>query len=224
MTKIIKLYLDIGCVYQGDDYIENIYQDIENWNIKDCGIISMLKFEIDTQKRTTEEISFKQILGPMYKKFKCSSKDYRKYTSCILREFKDISLFVTFNGRAFDIPIIINNLNLSEENKDYHIRYFTSRDRDLLDLCILKDIHIKGGLKEIVRRLKIDYDFTVEKGEENVCFLDDFDQYISRYNSRLLTRKRRNEYDIRLLPLLEEKLGFLYEPRSFIDRYHKKWI
>lgn len=224
MTKIIKLYLDIGCTYQGDDYIENIYRDIENWNIKDCGIISMLKFEIDTQKRTTDEISFKQILGPMYKKFKCSITDYRKYTSCVLREFKDVNLFVTFNGRDFDIPIIVNNLNLSEENRDYHIRYFTTRDRDLLDLCILKDIHIKGGLKEIVRRLKIDYDFTVEKGEENVYFLDNFDQCISRYNSCLITRKRRNESDIRILPLLEEKLGFLYEPRSFIDRYHKKWI
>lgn len=242
MTKIIKLYLDIGCSYQGDDYIENIYRDIENWNIKDCGIISMLKLEIDPQKRTTEEVSFKQILGPMYKKFKCSIKDYRKYTSCILKEFKDVNLFVTFNGRDFDIPIIINNLNLSKDNKDYHIKYFTYRDRDLLDLCIIKDIPVKGGLKEITRRLKIDYNFKIdynligynlvdcnlvdydEKGEEDVYFLDNFDQNVSRYNSCLITRKRRNESDIRALPLLEEKLGFLYEPRSFIDRYHKKWI
>lgn len=246
MTKIIKLYLDIGCSYQGNEYIDNIYQDIENWNIKDCGIINMLKLEVDTQKRTTEEISFKQILGPMYKKFKCSIVDYRKYTSCILGELRDIDMVVTFNGRDFDIPIIINNLNISDKNREYHIKYFTNRDRDLLDICIIKDIPIKGGLKEIVRRLKIDYDIIVRREnrrenrkddieenrkdnrkddiEENMCFLDDFDRYIGIYNSRLIARKRRNESDIRVLPLLEEKLGFLYEPRSFVDKYHKRWV
>lgn len=228
MTKIIKLYLDIGCSYQGDEYVDNIYQDIENWNIKDCGIISMLKLEVDIQKRATEEISFKQVLGPMYKKFKCSINDYRKYTSCILKEFKDVDLFITFNGRDFDIPIILNNLNLSEESKDYHIRYFTAKDRDLLDICIIKDIPVKGGLRQITKRFKISYDF-IEKGEDIkeedvICFLDDSDQYTRMYNSSLIIRKRRNESDIRVLPLLEEKLGFLYEPRSFIDRYHKKWV
>ena len=51
MTKIIKLYIDIGCSYRGDEETENIYKDIENWNIKDCGIIGMLKLELDIQKR-----------------------------------------------------------------------------------------------------------------------------------------------------------------------------
>lgn len=225
MPKIIKLYLDIGCSYQGDEYIDNIYQDIENWNIKDCGIINMLKLEIDTQKRTTEEILFKQILGPMYKKFKCSIADYRKYTSCILRELKDIDMIVTFNGRDFDIPIIINNLNISDNNKEYHIKYFTSIDRDLLDICIMKDIPIKGGLKEIIRRLKIDYDSVMRYDRYDRHDRHDiYDRYISMYNSYLLARKRRNESDIRVLPLLEEKLGFLYEARSFVDRYHKRWL
>jgi hypothetical protein len=223
MTKIIKCYLDIGCSYQGDDAIENIYKDIENWNIKDCGIISMLKLEIDTERRTTEEILFKQILGPMYKKFKCSIIDYRKYSSCILKEFKDVGLFVTFNGRDFDIPIIINNLNLSGRQKEYWKEYIFKKDRDLLDSCILRDINVKGGLKYIAKRLNIGYNFT-DSSEEDVCLLNDFDQYIIRYNSSLIARKRRNESDIKVLPLLEEKLGFLYEPRSYVDKYHKKWI
>ncbi len=222
MTKIIKCYLDIGCSYQGDDVIENIYKDIENWNIKDYGIISMLKLEVDTQKRTTEEISFKQVLGPMYKKFKCSINDYRKYTSCILKEFKYVDLIITFNGRDFDIPIILNNLNIPDKNKEHHIRYFAVRDRDLLDLCILKNITVKGGLKKIAERLNIGYNLT-DSSIENVNY-DDFDQYIGKYNSCLIERKRRNESDIKVLPLLEEKLGFLYEPRSFIDKYHKKWV
>ncbi len=223
MTKIIKCYLDIGCSYQGDDAVENIYKDIENWNIKDCGIISMLKLEIDIEKRTKEEILFKQILGPMYKKFKCSIVDYRKYTACILKELKDIDLVVTFNGRDFDIPIIINNLNFSDKNKEYQIRYFAERDRDLLDLCILKNIHVKGGLKKIIERLNIHYNLE-NSSEEDVNFCHNFDQNISKYNSCLIERKRRNESDIKVLPLLEEKLGFLYEPRSYIDKYHKKWV
>lgn len=227
--KIIKLYLDIGCLYQGDENVENIYSDIENWNIKDCGIISMLKLEIDTEKRSTKEIFFRQVLGPMYKKFKCSITDYRKYTSCILKEFKGVDLFITFNGRDFDIPIIINNLNIPEKNREYHLRYFANRDRDLLDLCILRNMPVKGGLKEIVKRLNIYYSFAdidkdinIKDTEQKICLFS-FDEYVNNYNRNLLMKKKRNESDIKVLPLLEEKLGFLYEPRLPIDRYHKRW-
>ncbi len=219
MSKIIKCYIDIGCTYEGFDTRENIYRDIENWNLKDAGIISMLKLEIDIEKRTKNEILFKQILGPMYKKFKCSIADYRIYTSCILKELKDVDLIVTFNGRDFDIPIIINNLNIPDKYKVRHLRYFTNRDRDLLDLCLLKKIPVKGGLKNIAGRLNIDINFT---GEE-ICYLGALDPYVSKYNSCLITRKRRSQNDIKVLPLLEEKLGFLYEPRTFVDKFHKKW-
>lgn len=225
MTKIIKLYLDIGCIYEGDHNIENIYDDIENWNIKDCGIISMIKLEVDIERKTTKEIFFRQILGPMYKKFKCSITDYKKYTSCILKEFKDVDIFITFNGRDFDIPIIINNLNVSDKHKEYHLRYFAERDRDLLDICILKNMTVKGGLREIAKRLKIHNNSTdqeIQDDEQKMCLLS-FDEHINRYNRSLIMKKKRNESDIKILPLLEEKLGFLYEPRLSIDRYHKRW-
>lgn len=220
--KIIKCYLDIGCNYQGEDATQNIYKDIENWNIKDCGIISILKLEIDKEEKTSKEILFRQVLSPMYQKFKCSTEDYRIYSSCILKEFKNVDLFVTFNGRDFDIPIIINNLNLSDRQKSYYSRYFTGRDRDLLDICILKDMPIKGGLRQITKKLNIDV-ASNNDDEDNICFLNDSDIYANKYNYYLMARKRRNESDIKVLPLLEERLGFLYEPRSFIDRYHKKW-
>ncbi len=226
MTKIIKLYLDIGCLYQGDEGIENIYDDIENWNIKDCGIISMIKLEIDIERKTTKELFFRQVLGPMYKKFKCSINDYKKYTSCILKEFKDVDVFVTFNGRDFDIPIIINNLNVSDKNKEYHLRYFAEKDRDLLDLCLLKNMPVKGGLRTIAKKLDIHnnlIDLEMQNDEKKICILSS-DECINRYNRSLLRKKKRNEYDIKVLPLLEEKLGFLYEPRLPIDRYHKRWI
>lgn len=223
MPSMIKCYIDIGCAYQGEESTQNIYDDIENWNINDCGIISILKLEIDPEKRTSKEILFKQVLSPMYNKFRCSDNDYRIYASCILKEFKNVDLFVTFNGRDFDIPIIINNLNLSDRQKQYYVKYFTDRDRDLLDICVLKDMHIKGGLRGITKRLNIEVIDDNHNDDQEICFLNDSDPYINRYNYRLMERKRRNKSDIKVLPLLEEKLGFLYEPRSFVDRHHKKW-
>lgn len=227
MTKIIKLYVDIGCSYRGDEDSENIYKDIENWNIKDCGIIGILKLEIDTEKRTKNEILFRQILSPMHHKFSCSIADYKRYTSCVLKEFKDVDLFVTFNGRDFDIPIMMHNLNFSYNRKETYLKYLLSKDRDLLDLLILKKIPVKGGLEEIIRRMKIDHDLRCkncpEYSKEEVCFLKSFDEDTNKYNNSLKIVKQRNEFDVKILPLLEEKLGYLYEPRLFIDRYHKKW-
>jgi hypothetical protein len=228
MTKIIKLYMDIGCSYKGDADTDNIYEDIENWNIKDCGIIGMLKLEIDTEGRTKNEILFRQILSPMYHKFSCSIADYKRYSSCVLKEFKGVDLFITFNGRDFDIPIILHNLNFSDSRKDIYSRYILSKDRDLLDLLILRKIPVKGGLEKIVKRLHIDHGLRCkncpEYSDEEVCFLKSFDADTNRYNNSLKIVKQRNEFDVKILPLLEEKLGYLYDPRLFIDRYHKNWI
>jgi len=215
MVKIIKCYLDIGCSYQGEETIQNIYKDIENWNIKDCGIISILKLEINKEEKTSKDILFKQVLSPMYHKFQCSIDDYRIYSSCILKEFNNVDLFVTFNGRDFDIPIIINNLNLSEKQKNYYTKFFAERDRDLLDWCILKNISTKGGLREIAENLN-----TINKGHTDV---EQIYEPIGKYNYYLTIKKRKNEKDIRILPLLEKQLGLLYEPRSYADKYHKRF-
>lgn len=223
MTKIIKCYLDIGCNYQGEKSSQNIYNDIDNWNIKDCGIISILKLEIDIEEKTSKEILFRQILSPMYSKFKCSFSDYRIYTSCILKEFKNVDLFVTFNGRDFDLPIIISNLNLSDKYKKYYIKYFTERDRDLLDCCLLRGIDVTGGLRKIIDRLNIGIIDINSINEQEICFLNSYDQYTNRYNYYLMMKKKRNESDIKVLPLLEEKLGYLYDSRTNFDRFHKNW-
>jgi len=228
MTKIIKLYIDIGCSYRGDEETENIYKDIENWNIKDCGIIGMLKLEIDIQKRIKNEILFRQILSPMHHKFSCSIDDYKRYTSCVLKEFKDVDLFITFNGRDFDIPIMMHNLNFSDRLKETYLKLILSKDRDLLDLCIQRHIPVKGGLESIIKRLRIEHNLRCkncpEYSNEEVCFLKSFSNDINRYNNNLKLVKQRNEFDVKILPLLEEKLGYLYEPRLFLDRYHKKWL
>lgn len=227
MTKIKKLYMDIGCSYRGKDDVENIYKDIENWNIKDCGIIGMLKMELDTKERTCKEMLFKQVLSPMYHKFSCSTDDYKKYATCVLKEFKDVDLFITFNGRDFDIPIILHNLNFSENRKRIYSNFVLSKDRDLLDICISKNVNVTGGLEKVIKRLNIDHDLRCkncpEYSEEEMCFLKSFNDEINKYNNNLKMVKQRNEFDVRILPLLEKKLGYLYDPRTFIDRFHKKW-
>jgi len=227
MVKIKKLYMDIGCSYRGRDDVDNIYKDIVNWNIKDCGIIGILKLEIDTEERTYKEILFRQILSPMYHKFSCSVSDYKKYTDCVLKEFKDVDLFVTFNGRDFDIPIILHNLNFSDNRKKIYSKYISAKDRDLLDLCISINVPVQGGLEQIIKRLNIDHDLRCkncpEYSEEEICFLNSFDENINKYNNNLKMVKQRNEFDVRILPLLENKLGYLYDSRSFIDRFHKQW-
>ncbi len=219
--------MDIGCSYRGDGDTENIYEDIEHWNVKDCGIIGMLKLEIDTYQRTKKETMFKQILSPMRHKFSCSISDYERYTSCILKEFKNVDLFVTFNGRDFDIPIVMHNLNFPDDRREVYSKYLMGKDRDLLDLCILRKINVKGGLEEIVKRLKIDHDLRCKNcpkySDEEICFLKSFDESTNRYNNNLKMVKQRNEFDVRILPLLEEKLGYLYEQRIVQDKFHKKW-
>jgi len=227
MTRITKLYVDIGCSYRGDCDTEDIYKDIERWNIKDCGIIGMLKLEIDTEKKIKNEVLFRQILSPMHHKFSCSVSDYKRYTSCVLKEFKNVDLFVTFNGRDFDIPIIMHNLNFSDSRRDIYSKYLMGKDRDLLDLCITNNVSVKGGLEQVVKRLKIEHDLRCKNcpeysiGEE--CFLKSFDESTNKYNNGLKLVKQRNEFDVKILPLLEEKLGYLYEPRTIQDKFHKKW-
>lgn len=227
MTKIVKLYMDIGCSYRGCEDTDNIYKDIENWNIKDRGIIGILKLEIDIKNRTKNEILFRQIISPMYHKFSCSISDYKRYAFCILKEFKGVDLVVTFNGRDFDIPIMMHNLNFPDVRKKIYSNLILSKDRDLLDLLILRKIPVKGGLEKIVNRLKIKSDLRCkncpEYSEEEYCFLNSFDDDTNKYNNSLKLVKQRNEFDVKILPLLEEKLGYLYEPRFFVDKFHKKW-
>jgi len=236
MSKIVKYYIDIGCVYECDGTVVDAYKDFQCWNTKKYGLIGVLKLRLDTEKRTKEEILFKQMFSPYVHQF---TKDLITDISCdnnkegckdilkAFREYRDADLLVTWNGRDFDLPIILNNINFPKEYKQYCLDCIYKKDRDLLDLCILMEINVKGGLQEVVKRLNIDHDLGDKNspvyGDNDVCFLTDFDVGTNKYNNYIKLAKHRNEFDVRMLPLLEERLGFLYEPRSFVDRYHKKW-
>lgn len=236
MSKIIKYYADIGCIYQGDDLIDSVYSDHYNWNIK-YGLIGILKLKIDTEKRTKKEVFFKQIFKPCINTFArnfiydiVSGKnggDDCKDILKIFREYRDADLIIGWNSRDFDIPIIIHNLKYSEKRKKHYLEKINEKDRDLLDLCVLRDISVKGGLSEVVKRLNIEHNFpyknTPEYGNDEMCFLTGFDRDTNIYNNNLKIIKQRNEFDVRILPLLEEKLGYLYTPRIIQDKFHKKW-
>ena len=234
--KITKCYIDIGCVYECDGTVVDAYKAFQCWNTKKYGLIGVLELSLDTEKKTKEEVFFKQIFSPYVHKFAkdliidLSYDSNKKRCEDILRtfgEYRDIDLVVTWNGRDFDLPIIVNNMNFSKEYEQYYLGRINNKDRDLLDLCILRDINVKGGLREVVRRLKIDGclgDKNIPVYNENdICFLTDFDVDTNKYNNYIKLARHKNEFDVRALPVLEEKLGFLYEPRSFIDKYHKKW-
>jgi predicted PolB exonuclease-like 3'-5' exonuclease len=229
MPKIIKYYIDIGCVYECDGTVTDAYKSFQCWDTKKYGVIGVLKLRLDAEKRTKEEIFFKQTFSPYVNKF---AKDLIKDVSCDIikefREYQDEDLVVTWNGRDFDLPIIINNISISKEYREYYLDCISKKDRDLLDVCILREIDVKGGLQEVIKRLKIGHNLgnkffpKYDEGEER--FLTDLYVGANKYNNYVKLAKHRNEFDVRMLPLLEEKLGYLYEPRSYFDKFHKKWM
>lgn len=228
MSEIIKCYLDIGCIYEGDECVDNIYSDYQNWNMKDYGLLGILKLKIDIKKRKKEKIFFKQVFSPNVHRFaRGFVLDIVYRHNNILGEFSeygDVDLIVGWNSRDFDLPIIVNNLGYSRNV----LQQIMEKDRDLMDLCILREISVKGGLEEVVKRLKIDHDLRCkgcpEYSKEEVCFLKSFGMDINRYNNSVKMIKQKNEFDVKILPLLEEKLGYLYDLRIIQDKFHKKWI
>jgi len=229
MSEIIKYYLDIGCIYEGDECIENMYGDSQNWDIKDYGLLGILKLRVDTEKRKKEEMFFKQIFSPHVHQFArrfILDIVYRSKKDILgeFSEYGDIDLIVGWNSRDFDLPIIVNKLGYSR----YVLKKIMEKDRDLMDLCVLREISVKGGLQEVVKRLKIDHDLRCkscpEYSKEETCFLKSFDIGTNRYNNGMKMIKQKNEFDVKILPLLEEKLGYLYNTRIIQDKFHKKWV
>lgn len=236
MSKIIKYYLDIGCIYEGDSGTEYIYNDHQNWSMKDYGLIGILKLKIDTKKKTKEEIFLRQTFSPYIHEFAKNlisdfiwsenNKDIDKDILGTFREYRDADLIVGWNSRDFDIPIILNNLGWTEEHINRCFNKIIKKDRDLLDLCLLREINVRGGLQQVIKRLKIGhlpYKCCPDYTDEELHFLTDFDRDTNIHNNSLRIARHKNEFDIRILPLLEEKLGYLYEQRSPVDKYHKKW-
>ena len=227
--EIIKYYIDIGCVYEGDECAKSMFSDHQNWDTKDYGLLGILKLKIDIEKRKKKEIFFRQVFGSHVHQFakKFISDIVHKCDKDILGEFReygDVDLIVGWNSRDFDFPIIVNNIGYPASI----LNRIIEKDRDLMDLCVLREISVKGGLENVVKRLKIDHDLRCkncpEYSDEEICFFKSFDPTTNKYNNSMKIAKQRNEFDVKILPLLEEKLGYIYEQRILQDKFHKKWI
>lgn len=154
--------------------------------------------------------------------------------------FDRADMLVTFNGRGFDIPVIVENF-IDESVKIDAMKMIigdTGKDRDLMDICISKKGMwlIGGGLKGVAKKLNVGY--SMEKmninGEEidlnninivdccNKVFIDeDGDELELKLELNKILAK--NENDIRVLPLVEQSLGLLSNKRMIVDNYHKIW-
>lgn len=206
--KLIKHYLDIEADYYGTKEGKEAYKDYHNWYM---WLLGVLKLKVDTDKKTTEEISFKQFTWKEHKYLLLDDEDPNlSYYS----EVDDCDLLISWNGRTFDLPIIILN-GVSSHNRGHEILQRTIKnDRDLFDLCVLNKIDIKGGLGEVAKRLNINFNFSAK----------DIDAFaIKDKKKRIEAVTKRNEFDVRILPLIEEKLGYLYQPRNNTDNYQKNW-
>lgn len=115
-TKIVKCYIDIGCIYEGDKTLEYAFEDYQCWNIK-YGLIGILKLEIDIVEKTKTEISFEQISGPSVNI--CTEYLISSLADNRHGQYENIDMIVGWNSRDFDLPIIINNLECSQKYKEY---------------------------------------------------------------------------------------------------------
>lgn len=102
------------------------------------------------------------------------------------------------------------------------------KDRDLMDVYIWKrGMNIKGGLGRIAKNLDVKYDLDDEFDIEKECrvFLDwkgmELESLERKTDMENIIKK--NESDIRVLPLIEDKLGLFWMGRKDIDLFHKIW-
>lgn len=236
MTNINKCYLDIEVKYRGKLIGQDnlMFRDWENWTFDEGGVIGALFLDIDKERKEIKNTNLKQILID-----KDDELTTNKYMVDIINDIGNADMIVTWGGRGFDLPILVERIAYKkDEEKMDLLNKFYSKDRDLIDLCF--DRNLKGNLFSIARRLKIldgtnkgslNIDLIIAK--ENRVFDDRvidpsdntrqmmIDCLDDCYEIKKLdVIKKRNEFDVRVLPLIEDKLGLLYNGQESKDRYH----
>jgi len=213
-NKITKIYIDLEPSYNGNETGYAMFNNLNDWNAS-IGMFGILKIEFDIKKKTKRQIYFKQILNP---NIECFEK--------LLFE-DDVDMIVTWNGRKFDIPLIINLFSLDE--KEQYNNKIKNIDRDLIDVCSYKKINIKGGIGEVIKRLNIGIN-TEEKDVSLHKFFNSWDTVFrsddsktEEYKKALNIVKGRNKFDCESLVLLEEKLSLSYELKLKQDFFSIDW-
>lgn len=249
---IKKTYIDIEIAYRGEKTGQQFFRDYKNFFFDVGGVIGILKTEVDVDNKIVKELSFEQIEFPNI---------WGLVNGGVLDINDDEELLVTWNGRQFDIPILINHI-IMEKGNDIGInkmKQLLNIDRDLIDICLKRGIPIKGGLLSVCKRCGIELqdldcfdeyskidpkkgretyqilyfskinlekdDRTIEDNRNDPEWKKEFDEITKtdEYREYAKIPRIKNEVDIRVLPLLEDKLGLLYNARIDEDLYHHNW-
>lgn len=215
--------------------IEKLYYDMDD------KVSGLLKLEIDTERKSYNEIFYKQYHREGY----WSKAD-------VLSEILDLpdnGMIVTYNGRNWDLSYMIYRMKICDN--DYIRKKIVSNDRDLMDTCLTRKMSIKGGLNKLIEdigisiplpgeeilvenKIKFDFDkqllsnyiYCIEKLRKNHMECETIGPAAwssTEYHTNKV-KKPRNELGIRALPLVEEYLGLLYQQRIDEDRYRPSWM
>jgi hypothetical protein len=248
---MIKTYIDIEIAYRGEKTGQQFFRDYKNFFFDVGGVIGILKIDVDTESKTYKEVSFDQIEFP----------NIWGLANGGLLDIGNDELLITWNGRQFDIPILINHI-VMEKGNDVgmnKMKQILSRDRDLIDICLKRGIGIKGGLLPVCRRCGVELqdldcfneyceiepekgkeayqilyfskinlekdDRTIEDNRNDPEWKKEFDELTktTEYREYAKIPRIKNEVDVRILPLFEDKLGLLYNARIDEDLYHHNW-
>lgn len=225
---IHKYYLDIECQYPVAD--KPNFRDYANWSFKN-GMIGVLCLEIDTDAKTKKEISFFQFDRPTLAE---DSEEVNMLNEIFNNESGSNNILVTFNGRSFDVPILFTNYRYTDVEKfKITISNAAKRNRDLMDLCLCKKVKIKGGLYEIVKRLRNGNNGNQLNNQSLEKEAQYKDALIRMQNNKFSSPeelenvynliKEKNEIDIRVLPELENYLGLLFCGLNGDDKFTHHW-
>jgi hypothetical protein len=197
----------------------------------DGSVSGLLKLEVDTERKTCNEIFYKQY-----------HRDGYWARSDVLSEILDLpydSMIITYNGRVWDLAYLIHSLGICD-NADIREK-IASIDRDLMCTYLARRLSIKGGLyqakedifKELEnKKLQLNEQLILNYKKCEKTMLTNHREcedggpsswsFTEIYTDKV--RKPRNEMGIRILPIVEEYLGLLYLPRIREDIYFGSWV
>lgn len=242
---IKKLYLDIECSHKSGQIRKNEkwkFSDWKGFELNKGGVIGVLGLGIDTSRNTWKELIFRQYVHCPRLGRTIGDNDRNELFDLMLER---ADMILTYNGRSFDIPVIIENF-VPESIQTLIFNKImgkdSGKDRDLMDVCISRKGMwiIGGGLPGTIKKLKVDYNMKkmkindkeiylynidIAKSCNDVFFDDDRGDFRGGGGGEdeLSNILAKNENDIRALPLLEQALGLFWSQRGAVDKYHKVW-
>ena len=160
-------------------YFKNLLKPKEHWRLCNMGKIAYVDIETTGLSRGGDEITLIGIYDGIIPHLYVNGKNLEDAKE----KLKEFDIFVTFNGKQFDMPFIEHRFSCKYDAIHLDLRY------------MLKELGLQGGLKSIENQLGIyrDADLTGVDGFEAVRL---WYQYKRGNQSALQKLLRYNEQDI----------------------------